>query len=146
MKRNNLSKIKINYCNINAWWKELEKFLMSTMKFISSKTKANHCFYWKYTPPTESSVVKAQSISLLIKLHAINMQLYQKWTPPRCPQETIINSLIKLIFTKTKICMETPLNRNSLRIEAKKINLLPQDTSPYRKVFLNRPKKWFPNS
>ena len=40
--------------------------------------------------------------------------------PHGVPQETIINSLIKLIFTKTKICMETPLNRNSLRIEAKK--------------------------
>ena len=29
------------------------------------------------TLPTESSPVKAQKISLLIKLHAINMQLYQ---------------------------------------------------------------------
>ena len=29
-------------------------------------------------PPTESSPVRAQSTSLLIKLHAINMQLYQK--------------------------------------------------------------------
>ena len=40
--------------------------------------------------------------------------------PHGLPQETIINSLIKLKFTKTKICMETPLNRNSLSIEAKK--------------------------
>ena len=38
---------------------------------------------------------------------------------PQHPQETI-NSSIKLMFTKTKICMETPLNRNSRRIEAKK--------------------------
>ena len=37
--------------------------------------------------------------------------------------------------------METPLNRYSFRIEAKKINLLPYDTSPNRKVFPNRPKK-----
>ena len=43
-----------------------------------------------------------------------------KKTPPRRPQETVINSLIKLIFTKSKTCMETPLKRNSLRIEAKK--------------------------
>ena len=42
--------------------------------------------------------------------------------------------------------METPLNRYSLRIEAKKINLLPYDTSPNRKVFPNRPKKSIPNS
>ena len=28
-------------------------------------------------PPTESSPVKAQKISLLIKFHTINMQLYQ---------------------------------------------------------------------
>ena len=42
--------------------------------------------------------------------------------------------------------MEAPLNRNSLRIEAKKINLLPHDTSPNREVFPNRPKKLFPNT
>ena len=57
--------------------------------------------------------------------------------------------------------MESPLNRNLLRIEAKKIkdkkykqinktkkiiNLLPHDVSPNRKVFPNRPKKSFPNS
>ena len=39
MKRYNLSKIRINYYNINAWWKELEKYLMSVVKFISSKNK-----------------------------------------------------------------------------------------------------------
>ena len=54
------------------------------------------------TLPYRKQSVKAQSISLLIKLHAINMQLYQKWAPPRSLQETIINSLIKLIFTKLK--------------------------------------------
>ena len=43
-----------------------------------------------------------------------------KKAPPRRLQETVINSLIKLIFTKSKTCMETPLKRNSLRIEAKK--------------------------
>ena len=42
--------------------------------------------------------------------------------------------------------MKKPLNRNLLRIEAKKVNLLPHDTCSYRKVFLNRPKKLFPNS
>ena len=41
--------------------------------------------------------------------------------------------------------MGTPLNRNSLHIEAKKINLLLHDTSPNRKVFPNRPKKVFPS-
>ena len=43
------------------------------------------------TLPTEGSPVKAQRISLLIKLHAINMQLYQNWTLLRRPQQTIIN-------------------------------------------------------
>ena len=42
--------------------------------------------------------------------------------------------------------METPLYRTSLRIEAKKIKLLPHETSPNQIVFPNRPKKWFPNS
>ena len=143
IERYNLSKDKRNYCNINPWWIEPGKYLMSKMKFIASKNKGLPFLLLAIHCPTETSRIKAQKISLLIKLHVINMQLYQKWTSPPRPQETIIN---KNRFTKTKICMETPFNWNSLRIEAKKINLLPQDTSPYRKVFLNRPKKWFPNS
>ena len=79
---------------------------------------------------TESSPIKAQKISLLIKLHAINMQLDQNWTPAQRPQETILN---KNRFKKTKIYVETLLNRNSLRIEAKEINLLPRNTSPQPK-------------
>ena len=116
MKRYNLSKDKINYCNINAWWRELEKYLMSMVKFISSKNKSQPLLLLEIHSPTESGPVKTQKISLLIKLYAINMQLYQNWTPPRCLQETIIN---KYRFTKTNTCIETPLNRNSLQIEAK---------------------------
>ena len=44
--------------------------------------------------PEESTSVKAQSISLLIKLHAINIQLYQNWTPLRRLQETFITALM----------------------------------------------------
>ena len=116
MKRYNLSKDKINYCNINAWWRELEKYLMSMVKFISSKNKSQPLLLLEIHSPTESGPVKTQKISLLIKLYAINMQQYQNWTPPRCLQETIIN---KYRFTKTNTCIETPLNRNSLQIEAK---------------------------
>ena len=37
--RHTLSKDKTNYCNINVWWKELEKNLMSMVKLILSKNK-----------------------------------------------------------------------------------------------------------
>ena len=141
-KRYNLSKDKINYCNINAWWKELGKYLMSMVKFISIKNKGQPLLLLEIHSPTESILVKAQKISLLIKLYANNMKLYQNWAPSWHPQETIIN---KNRFTKTKICMETPLNRNSLRIEAKNINLLSHNTNPNWRVFPNRPKK-FANS
>ena len=39
----------------------------------------------------ESILVKVQDMSLLIKLRAINMQLYQKWTHLWHHQETVIN-------------------------------------------------------
>ena len=58
------------------------------------------------------------------------MQLDQNWTPAQRPQETILN---KNRFKKTKIYVETLLNRNSLHIEAKEINLLPRNTSPQPK-------------
>ena len=57
--------------------------------------------------PTEYSPVKTQ------KMHAINMQFYKNWTPPRRPQETLIIAVISKYVTETKICSETSLNRNS---------------------------------
>ena len=47
--------------------------------------------------------------------HATVPKMNSPTAPPRNH-----NTLIKLIFTRTKTCMETPLNRNPLRIEAKK--------------------------
>ena len=47
--------------------------------------------------PTESSPVKARKIPLLIKLHAINMQLYQNGTPRRRPQENIKSQKLKYV-------------------------------------------------
>ena len=86
MNRYNLSKSKLNYCNINAWWKLLEKYLMPMVKFISSKNKGEPLFLPQIHSPSQTTPVKAQRISLLMKLYAINIQLYQKWTPPWSPK------------------------------------------------------------
>ena len=73
------------------------------------------------------------------------MQLYQNWTSPGRPQETLIESAINNLVTKKY--SETPLNRNSHHIEAIQLNWLAlHDTTLYQKVFPNRPKRSCLNS
>ena len=80
---------------------------------FKQKPKANHYFYWKYTLPQRASCKGAENFivdKIACHQHATVPKMNSPLALPRNHNR----------FTKTKTCMETPLNKNLLRIEAKK--------------------------
>ena len=80
----------------------------------SSKVSNNHGeVHLKHKRRLTVATSENHSPTKTQKMHAINMQFYKNWTPPRRPQETLIIAVISKYVTETKICSETSLNRNS---------------------------------
>ena len=116
MKRYNLSKIKINYRNINAWWKELEKYIMSMVKFISSKNQRLTIVFTGNTLSHRKQSWKGAEDFIVGKIACHQHATVPKMNSPPPPGLPRNHNR----FAKTKIYKEAPLNKNLLRIEAKK--------------------------